>query len=265
MARVVLHGAADDAALGVEDGEAGADVLGDGEEVQLVAELAVVALLGLDQEVQVRLQLVLGRPGGAVDALQHRVLLAAAPVGGRVAHQLERRDVAGARQVRAAAEVAPAQVAGLGVHVVVDGQLGAAHLDVGAVLGGGGALEADQLQLVRLGGQFLAGGVVGDHPAGELLPPLDDLLHLLLDGLEVIGVERLLDVEVVVEAVLDRRADAELGLGEELLHGLRHHVRGGVAQDVQAVLAADLDGLDLVAVLDGVREVLERLRRPGQR
>ena len=46
-------------------------------------------------------------------------------------------------------------------------------------------------------------------------------------------------------------------VGEELLHGLRHHVGGGVAQDVEAVLGGDLDGLDLVAVLHGVREVLQ--------
>ena len=44
--------------------------LGEGEQVQLGAELAVVALLGLLQEVQVRLQLVLGRPRGAVDPLE---------------------------------------------------------------------------------------------------------------------------------------------------------------------------------------------------
>ncbi|CAM5594121.1 hypothetical protein STENM223S_02733 [Streptomyces tendae] len=187
--RVVLHHPADDAALGVEDGEAGADLLRDGEQVQLAAELAVVALLGLGEELQVRLQLVLGGPGGAVDALEHRVLLAAAPVGGGVAHQLERRDVAGGGQVGTAAEVLPAQLAGLGVQVVVDRQLAGADLDVRAVVAGRGALEADQLQLVRLVGQLLAGGLVGDHAAGEPLPALLDLLHLLLDGLEVIGVE----------------------------------------------------------------------------
>ena len=105
--------------------------------------------------------------------------------------------------------------------------------------------------------------LVGDHAAGEALPALLDLLHLLLDGLEVLGRERLLDVEVVVEAVLDRRADAQLGLGEELLHGLRHDVRGGVAQDVQAVLGGDLDRLDLVAVRELVREVLQLAGHAG--
>jgi hypothetical protein len=94
--------------------------------------------------------------------------------------------------------------------------------------------------------QLLAGRLVGHHTAREPLPALLDLLHLLLDGLEILGRERPLDVEVVVEAVLDRRADAQLGLGEQLLHGLRHDVRGGVAQDVQAVGGGDLDGLDLL-------------------
>ncbi|MEY9489802.1 hypothetical protein RKD26_005596 [Streptomyces calvus] len=256
-ARVVLHDPADDAALGVEDGEAGADLLRDGEQVQLAAELAVVALLGLGEELQVRLQLVLGRPGGAVDALEHRVLLAAAPVGGRVAHQLERRDVAGGGQVGTAAEVLPAQLTGLGVQVVVDRQLAGADLDVRAVVVRRGALEADQLQLVRLARELLAGGVVADDAAGEALAALLDLLHLLLDGLEILGRERLVHVEVVVEAVPDRRADAQLGLGEQFLHGLGHDVRGGVAQDVQAVLGRDLDALDGLAVLDLVGEVLE--------
>ena len=36
--------------------------------------------------------------------------------------------------------------------------------------------------------------------------------------------------EVVVEAVLDGRADGDLDLGEELLHRLGHDVGGGVAQ-----------------------------------
>ena len=70
-------------------------------------------------------------------------------------------------------------------------------------------------------------------------PRLDDLLHALLERREVVGGERALDVEVVVEAVADRRADAELGLREQLLHRLREHVRGRVPQHRAAVLGVD--------------------------
>ena len=155
-------------------------------------------------------------PGGAVDALQLLVLLVAAPVRRGRAHQLERRDPLGGRQVRPAAEVLPRQRA-VAPEVVVDGELGAADLGRRrprlrrSALG---ALEADQLELVRLGrelGSRASSSVTGRRR--EPLALLDDLAHPRLDLLEVLGVERLLDVEVVVEAVGDRRADAELGVG----------------------------------------------------
>ena len=40
-------------------------------------------------------------------------------------------------------------------------------------------------------------------------------------------------VEVVVEAVLDRGADGDLRAGEQPLHGVGHHVRGRVADDLE--------------------------------
>jgi hypothetical protein len=62
---------------------------------------------------------------------------------------------------------------------------------------------------------------------------LHDLGHPLLDRAEVLGREGTLVREVVVEAVLDHRPDRHLRPGEELLHCLRHQVRGRVAQDVE--------------------------------
>ena len=53
------------------------------------------------------------------------------------------------------------------------------------------------------------------------------------------------DVEVVVEAVGDGRADAELGVGSQLLHGLGEDVRGGVADDAAAVVGVRGDRLDV--------------------
>ena len=125
---VVLHHPPDHAALGVEDDQAGAELLGEGVEVELAAELAVVALLGLLEPVEVLRERLLGLPGGAVDALELLVLLVAAPVRRGGAHQLERRDALGGRQVRAAAQVLPGQLA-VAAEVVVDGQLAGADLD----------------------------------------------------------------------------------------------------------------------------------------
>ncbi len=166
--------------------------------------------------------------------------------------------------MRAPAQVLPAQVAGLGVEVVVDRQLARADLGGGSFGGvGGGSLEADQLDLVGLGGEFGTRLVVGDDPAGEALALLLDLLHALLDAAQILGVERLLDVEVVVEAVLDGRADPELGLGEQVLHGLGEDVGGGVPQDVQTVGGAELDRLDLVAVGERMGEIAQLTADPG--
>jgi hypothetical protein len=56
----------------VEHREARADLVGEAEQVELEPELAVVALLGLLETVQVGGERLLGVPGGAVDALEHR-------------------------------------------------------------------------------------------------------------------------------------------------------------------------------------------------
>ena len=83
VADVVLELLAEDAALRVPDRQARAELLGKREQVELAAELAVVALLGLLEAVQVLVELLLRRPRGAVDPLEHRVGLVAAPVRAR--------------------------------------------------------------------------------------------------------------------------------------------------------------------------------------
>src|SRR5690606_10375383 len=99
--QVVLDLVADDAALRMEDGEARADLVGEREQVELAAELAVIALRRLFEASPVGAQLVLRRPGCAIDALQLRVLRRAPPVRG--GHPREGGAVAdepGAGQVR---------------------------------------------------------------------------------------------------------------------------------------------------------------------
>src|SRR5699024_5913874 len=102
------------------------------------------AALGLGDALLVGLELLLAGPGGAVDALQLGVLLAAPPVGGRRAGEREPvADEPGAGQVGPAAQVLPGDLSPA-ADVVVDGQLAGADLHrgtLGDVLGAA-ALEA---------------------------------------------------------------------------------------------------------------------------
>ena len=88
---------------------------------------------------------------------------------------------------------------------------------------------------------------------GQVL--LHQLLHLLLDGFQVLGRERLLAIEVVEEAALGRRAVAELGLGKEFEHGSRHQVSRRVAIDFQRLGIAVGKQAQLDILLQRAREV----------
>ena len=59
---------------------------------------------------------------------------------------------------------------------------------------------------------------------------LHDLGHARLDPPEILGRERLIAKEVVVEAVLDRRTDGHLRAGEQVLDRLGHDM-GAVVPD----------------------------------
>src|SRR5690606_18805581 len=91
----------------------------------------------------------------------------------------------------------------------------------------------------------------GQLVAHERLPLGDDLPHAGLDALEVLGLERRApgQLEVVVEAVLDRRADAEGGPREEVEHRLGEDVGGRVADRGGAAFAVGRDDGDAVAVV----------------
>ena len=65
-------------------------LLAEMEQVELAADPAMVAPLGLLEPEQVLVEVLLVGPGGAVDALKLRVLGVAPPIGAGDAHQLER-------------------------------------------------------------------------------------------------------------------------------------------------------------------------------
>jgi hypothetical protein len=84
---------------------------------------------------------------------------------------------------------------------------------------------ANDLDLVgfALALEHRQGFLARDHLALEGQILRDDLGHLGLDALDVLGRERL-GVEVVVEAALDGRSDRHLGVRAKAADGIRHHV-----------------------------------------
>ncbi|MDT4823292.1 hypothetical protein FQZ97_565130 [compost metagenome] len=188
------------------------------EQVEFAADLAVVAALGLFQHVQIGFLLFLGRPGGAVNALEHLVLAVAAPVGASHLHQLEDLQLARGRHVGAAAEVDEIAFA-----VQAEGFV---RRDRGDDLGL--VLFADALE------EF-DGVVARPLLARDGFVLLGQFGHFLFDGGQVFGRERALVREVVVEAVIDHRADGYLGVRKQLLDGIGQQVGRRVADQVQAV------------------------------
>ena len=203
------------------------------EQIELFPELAVIARLRVFDQLEMLFERLFRSEGGPVDALKHRVLLVAAPIRAGDARELDRLQEPGRGHVRTPAHVEPFLLARA---VTIEAHLFA----LGEAL--------DDLFLERLAHLVEERERVGLRD--RLLPkgrvPVDDREHRLLDRLEILVGEAAAGLlEVVVEAVVDRRPDRHLGAGKELLHRVRHDVGGGVADDVETVFvgrAHDLEG-----------------------
>ena len=224
LAPVVQQRVLKDHAVGQEEREAGG-LVAHHKEVHLAADLAVVALLGLLQHVHMLVELFLGGKGDAVDAGEHLVVLVALPVSARDAGELKGLQSLGVADVGADAHVDV-------VALLVEG-------DAGVVV-----QVADVLDLVLLAALLHKGDGLGAGLLvhGELEVLLDDLLHLGLDHGEVVlaDLDALGQVDVVVKTIVGRGTIGKVGLGIKTLDGLRHDVRGGVADDVRDLVLREL-------------------------
>ncbi len=206
---VLLEQTADGGALGQPEWQACSDFLADGEELELFAEAAVIAALGVFEAREIVVEILLREEGGAVDALKLRVLFIAEPVGAGDGHGLEGADAACGWNMRPAAEVDELAVA--------------IEADVGAGLGEPG----DEVRLHEVAGvaEFFEDFFAGLVDVLEFFVPRDDFGHLTFDSGEVFGREGRLAIEVVEEAGVGGGTVAELGLRKELQYRRGQHVR----------------------------------------
>src|SRR5579875_3403300 len=243
MPRAVVEGLLGDLRRGDAD-IAVAPLLLECEELELMADLAVVALLRLLDLPERVVDLRLGRKADAVDALELGVARIAAPIGAGELGQLELADLGGAAHMGPAAEID--EVAGLVEGDRRDPALPLADTNgviIAGVLGDGGRAllleEMKELHLVALAEPLheVDRLVDGHFDALERQLLVLELAHGKLDLLEVLELERLGQLDIVEEAVLDRRPHAELRRRPELADGGGHEVRAGVPHLVQVLLA----------------------------
>ncbi len=216
---VLLEGVVDLHAVGQPEGEARAEVR-EHEEVHLLADAAMIALLSLGEQLEVPVHLFLAVEGDALDAGEHLVVGVALPVGPGDSRELEGLEGLGVEQVRA--------------HAHVDVLTLLEEGDVGVLLQVAYVLDLVGLSALLHQGDGLGAGLLIGL---ELEVLLDNRAHLLLDGGQVVvGDFGLAEVDVVVEPVVGRGAVGKVSLGVEALDRLRHDVRRGVADDVELLL-----------------------------
>jgi hypothetical protein len=207
------------APFGKPERQARADFFADGEELEFFAETAMVAAFRVLDALEILFEVLFREEGGTVDALELRILLIAEPVGAGDAHDLEGLDAPGRGDVRAAAEVDKLAVA-------VEGDF---------VAGLGKFLDEVDLHKVVADLEFLEAFLTRLVFADKLLVAGRDFGHAAFDQLQVFGRKGSGTPEVIEEACIGRRTVAELCFWKQLRHCGSHHVRGGVAQDLQRV------------------------------
>ncbi len=218
------------------------------EEAELGADAAVIAALRLLDALEVLRELLLRGEGGAVDALELRPRFVAAEIGARGFEQLHGADLGGVLDVGPAAEIHEPAVA-------EDRDLGAVR-DVG---------EARELELFAHRREQPLGLGAGDDLALEVGLLGEDRVHLLLDLREILGREGVLHEEVVLELVaVVAAAGVDLGLREQTLHGVGHHVFGRMPDHLAA--GGILRGHDLErdVPLEGPPQIDQRAVDPAR-
>src|SRR5258706_6929200 len=229
----------DDHAVRHPQRKAGADVGREREELEVLADAAMVALLLLLESLKVFVEFFAVAPRSAVNALQLRVLGVATPIGSRDLRQPESvTDLSGRDKVRPATEIVPVAV----------------KIDRDFLARGDGP---DELGLVVLAVPFEVRDGLIARP--DLTPRrqigLHDLVHLGFDFRQIVGREGLAARKVVVEAVLDRRTDRHLRARINLLHRHRQDMRRVVANELERFGVLSGDNAHAGIGLDGPEQI----------
>ena len=179
----------------------------------------MIAAFRVFDALQVFVKILLREKRGPVDPLQLRVLLVAEPVRAGQAHHLEGLDAAGRGHMRTAAEVHKLAVA----------------IERNLIARLGEFLDEMHLHEVVAGLELLQALLAGLQFADKFLVARRHFRHAPLDELQILGREWSRPPEIIEEARIGGWTVAQLGLRKQLGDGGRHHMRGGVAQNLECI------------------------------
>ena len=179
------------------------------EQIQLLRQFTVVALLSLFKTLEIRFHVFFIVPRGTVDTLQLSVLRVTTPVGAGHTLQLEDTHNTSIRYVRAAAHICV-------FFMVIQANRLFTFFDQ----------IVDQLNFVVFTTINKHAACVFDrrHLLDDFVILLDQLFNTLLDGFEVFGCKWTLVINIVIEAVFDHRTNGHLSRWVQLLNGMTNEV-----------------------------------------
>ena len=173
-------------------------------QVKLFTDFTVVTLRRLFQALQVGVQGFFICPRGTINTLQHLVVAIATPVGASNFHQFEVMAEAHVRHVRPAAHV--------DVFLVM---IQARLVIMSNVL----IKNRDFIALATLHEGFTR-FVPADFLLNDVIVGFGELVHTFLERVDIFLGQGVVKVNVVVEAVVDNRADRHFGVWPQLFDGM---------------------------------------------
>ncbi len=179
------------------------------EQIQLLRQFTVVALLSLFKTLEIRFHFFFVVPRSTVDTLQLSVLRISTPVGARHTLQLEDTHNTSIRYVRTTTHICV-------FFMVIQANRLFTFFDQ----------IVDQLNFVVFTTINKHAACVFDrrHLLDDFVILLDQLFNTLLDGFEVFGCKWTLVINIVIEAVFDHRANGHLSRWVQLLNGMTNEV-----------------------------------------
>ena len=164
-------------------------------EIQLFAQLAMVTLGSLLQHLQISIQIILLFKGSTIDTLQHLVLFTATPVSTSHALQLQSLYLACRNYMRACTKVSKLTL-NIQRNLCILWQI------------------VNQLYLVVLTslGEHIQSFLTANQLTLQLQVLLDNLVHFLLDVLQILIGKALLHVNIIVETIFNSRTNGQLNI-----------------------------------------------------